>query len=255
MEGYLYETHSHTSEASACGKVSGSDYTEFMKKRGFQGMIITDHFLNGNTAIDKRLPWKEQVAGYVSGYKKALEAAKGKDFDVLFGVEFNFQGDEYLIYGIDEQWLLENEQIMFMSRKEVYEHIHATADVVLVQAHPYRERGYLKDIKLMPEICDGIEVYNAANPDYQNALGYQYAKKLDLPMTAGSDIHFYNDDAMGGMLLPKRIHDTSEYVQIVRAREGIPVSITLEGHMTPVTEMEALTVPTREPDLEVHYVS
>ena len=87
MEGYLYETHSHTSEASACGKVSGSDYTEFMKKRGFQGMIITDHFLNGNTAIDKRRPWKEQVAGYVSGYKKALEAAKGKDFDGTFNLD------------------------------------------------------------------------------------------------------------------------------------------------------------------------
>ncbi len=255
MNGYLYETHSHTSEASACGKVSGADYTDFMKKRGFQGMIITDHFFNGNSAIDRNLPWNERVAGYVSGYKKALAAAEGKDFDVLFGVEFNFEGDEYLIYGIDEQWLLENEDIMTMTRKEVYDRVHATADAVLIQAHPYRERGYLKDIKLTPEICDGIEGYNAANPDYQNALGYQYGKKLGLPMTAGSDIHFYNDDPMGGMLLPRRITDVSEYVDMIRKGEGSPVQITLDNKITPVAEIEALTVPTREPDLEVKYVS
>lgn len=255
MNGFVYETHSHTSEASACGKVSGADYIDFMKQRGFQGMIITDHFFNGNSAVDRNLPWKDRVEWYVSGYRKAHRAAEGKDFDVLFGVEFNFEGDEYLIYGIDEQWLLQNEDIMTMSRMEVYQRVHATSDALLVQAHPYRERGYLKDIKLMPEICDGIEVYNAANPEYQNALGYQYGKKLDLPMTAGSDIHYYTDDPMGGMLLPRRITDSTEYAQMLRNREGIPVQITLEGRITPVAEITELTVPTREPDLEVKYVS
>ena len=251
--GFLYETHSHTSEASACGQVSGADYTDFMKKRGFQGMIITDHFFNGNSAVDRTLPWKERVEWYCSGYRKALAAAEGQDFDVLFGVEFNFQGDEYLIYGIDEAWLLENEDIMTMTRKEVYERVHQT-DAVMVQAHPYRERGYLSDIKLTPEICDGIEIYNAANPDYQNALGYQYAKKLDLPMTAGSDIHYYNDDPMGGMLLPHRLKEIGEYVEMVKKREGIPVRITLEGEITPVEELAELTVVSRQPDLEVKYV-
>ncbi len=254
MNGYMYETHSHTCEGSACGKVSGSDYVDFMKQRGFQGMIITDHFFNGNCAVDRDLPWKDRVAWYCSGYRKAYESAKGKDFDVLFGIEFNFQGDEYLIYGIDEKWLLENEDIVYMPRKDVYARVHET-DAVMIQAHPYRERGYLADIKLTPEICDGIEVYNAANPDYQNALGYQYGKELGLPMTAGSDIHYYTDDPMGGMLLPHRICEIGEYVQMIRNREGIPARITLEGWIDAVEDIAELTQPTRDPDLEVKYVS
>ena len=31
--GYLYETHSHTCEASACGKVHGEDYISYMMDR------------------------------------------------------------------------------------------------------------------------------------------------------------------------------------------------------------------------------
>ena len=96
MTGYLYETHLHTSEASACGKVSGSDYIDFMKDRGFQGMFVTDHFFNGNSCVPQYFPWEKKVERYVTGYKKAQEAARGKDFDVLFGVEYNFHGDEYL---------------------------------------------------------------------------------------------------------------------------------------------------------------
>ena len=55
----------------------------------------------------------------------------------------------------------------------------------MVQAHPYRERGYLSEINLTPAVCDGVEVYNACNPDYQNSLGYEYA--VDVYPMYGSD--------------------------------------------------------------------
>ena len=55
---YLYETHLHTSEGSACGEVPGAAYIDFMKNRGFTGMIVTDHFFNGNCAVDRSLPWR-----------------------------------------------------------------------------------------------------------------------------------------------------------------------------------------------------
>ena len=251
VKGYLYETHSHTSEGSACGKVHGADYINYMKEKGFHGMIVTDHFFNGNCAVDRRLPWKERVDRYTLGYRKALQVSEGKDFDVLFGVEFNFKGDEYLIYGVDEEWLMANEDIMSMSRQEVYERVHE-AGAIMIHAHPYRERGYLSDIKLTPGICDGIEVYNAANPDYQNALGYAYAKELDLPMTAGSDIHFFYDGDMGGMLLPQRISDISEYVGFVLRREAVPVVVSAISTITPVEEIESLTTVSEGPTLPVY---
>lgn len=97
MHMFLYETHLHTSEGSACGEINAADYIDFMKGRGFDGMVVTDHFFNGNSAVDRSLPWRERVLRYTEGFKKAREAAKGKDYDVLFGIEYNFDGDEYLI--------------------------------------------------------------------------------------------------------------------------------------------------------------
>jgi len=249
MTGYLYETHLHTSEASACGKVSGSDYIDFMMSRGFSGMFVTDHFFNGNSSVPKYFSWKEKVKRYVSGYEKALAAAKGRDFDVLFAVEYNFNGDEYLIYGVDEAWLLANEDILRCSKEEVYRRVHE-AGGIMIQAHPYRERDYLQDIRLTPAICDGIEIYNAANPDNQNALAYRYALELSVPMTAGSDIHFFHNDPMGGMLLPERLHSPAEFVDAVQNREGVPVKV-MNGEMIPVTEIKELTESVEDPTLPV----
>lgn len=251
MEGFLIETHLHTAQASKCGRAWGSDYIDFMIARGFCGMIVTDHFFNGNTCIDPSLPWNIRVAQYMSGYEDARRAAEGKDLDVMFGIEFNFDRDEYLIYGVDGKWLLENDDILSLSRMEVYDRVHQ-AGAVMIQAHPYRERDYIDEINLCPDICDGIEIYNAANPDNQNALGYQYALKLGVPMTAGSDIHYLHDKALGGMLLPSRVADASEYKDIIMAGEGIPVKY-LGGTITPVEDIPELTVPTEAPMLPVRY--
>ena len=47
---YLYETHLHTAGVSACGASTGTEMARFMKKSGFDGIFVTDHFVGGNTA-------------------------------------------------------------------------------------------------------------------------------------------------------------------------------------------------------------
>ena len=249
MEQFLYETHLHTVQASACGKVKGADYIEYMKSKGYQGIIVTDHFFNGNSCVPYYIPWKDRVKWYCSGYEDALAASRGKNFDVLFGIEFNFRGDEYLIYGVDEKWLLENDDLLRLSRRQVHRRVHEGGGV-MIQAHPYRDRCYLSEIILTPEISDGIEIYNAANPDNENALGYQYAMELGVPMTSGSDIHFFYDGAMGGMLLPARISSSSEYAELVMNREAEPVRVT-DGKIEKITDISELTDPVGEPTLPV----
>ena len=94
---FIYETHSHTAQASKCGRALGRDYIEYMQGEGYAGMIITDHFFNGNSAVPRELPWEERVEMYVSGYEDAKQASAGTDFNVMFGIEYNFDCDEYLI--------------------------------------------------------------------------------------------------------------------------------------------------------------
>ena len=249
---YLYETHLHTCEASRCGRVHGEDYIPYLMDKGYSGMIVTEHFFNGNSCVPEDLPWKDRVDIYASGYDRALEAARGKDFNVMFGVEFNFQKDEYLLYGIDKEWLINNECIMEMTRHELLKAVHE-AGGIMIQAHPFRERDYLSDIKLAPTACDGIEVYNAANMPNMNALGYEYCVKLGLPMTAGSDIHYFHNEAMGGMLFENRIGSVQDYAEAVMKRSGIPVSLSPDGTITPVSQMTEQTVSTALPTLQVLY--
>ena len=62
-------------------------------------MVVTDHFFNGNTAIDRSLPWEEKVELYCRGYENAKEEGDKIGLDVFFGVEWAFHGDEFLLYG------------------------------------------------------------------------------------------------------------------------------------------------------------
>ena len=249
---FLYETHLHTCEASKCGKVHGEEYIPYMIDKGYSGMIVTDHFFNGNTCVPEDLPWKERVEIYASGYERALKAAEGKDFNVMFGVEFNFQKDEYLLYGIDKQWLLDNERIMNMTRHELLAAVHK-AGGIMIQAHPFRERDYLSDIKLAPTACDGVEVYNAANKPNMNALGYEYCVNLDLPMTSGSDLHYFHENELGGMLFKNKIESVQDFARAVLERSGVPVSLRPDGTITPVSQIPEQTVSTELPTLPVLY--
>lgn len=68
---YLYETHLHTTAASACARSSGAEYISFYKSLGYAGIIVTDHFFNGNCSIPDNLPWEERVNLFCRGYEEA----------------------------------------------------------------------------------------------------------------------------------------------------------------------------------------
>ena len=250
---YIYETHLHTIEASACSRTPGADYIAYMKDLGYSGIIVTDHFFTGNSAVPKFLPWDKKIEQYCSGFEHAKEAA-GKDFTVLFGIEYNFQGDEYLLYGLSKEWLLDNPDIEEKDRFQIYELVHQGGGI-MIHAHPYRERGYLSAIHLTPGVCDGAEVYNAANPDWQNALGYEYATEHGFLMAGGSDIHYFGQTDMGGMSFPYPIETIDDYVKAFMAGEGRAVykkdALNSSEGFRPVSEAKELTTISQGPTLEV----
>ena len=84
------------------------------KEMGYTGLIISDHFLNGNTTVDKTLPWEQQVAEFERGYLAAKEEGDKIGLDVFFAWECSMSGD-FLIYGLDKEWLLANPDQMIGS--------------------------------------------------------------------------------------------------------------------------------------------
>ena len=227
-EGYLYETHMHTVEGSACGRSTGAEMARAYKEAGYTGIIITDHFFYGNTRPDRSLPWADWVNQFCLGYEHAKEEGDKIGLQVFFGWESGYNGTEFLIYGLDKQWLLDHPEIKDASVKEQMELVHAAGGFIS-QAHPYREAGYIEGIHLYPYRVDAVEGYNAShtskfkNPPYHpeyNDRAVYYANSYGLPMTAGSDQH---DTHMlwGGMVFPRKLTDCRDFAKAVAGREYV----------------------------------
>jgi hypothetical protein len=216
---YLYETHLHTCQGSGCAVSRGREYIRRYKDLGYTGVIITDHFFNGNSAVDRSLPWEKWVNLFCRGYEDAREEGARRALDVFFGWEETFNGDDYLIYGLDREWLLKHPESRKWSRKVQFETVGQYGGCV-IQAHPFRQHYYISHIHLSSGCVDGVEAANASNMDQSyDALAWVYAKKLGLPVTAGSDIHSAEDvrpEMVFGVYLDKKMETIGDYVEAIK---------------------------------------
>ncbi|AEF82831.1 PHP-associated domain-containing protein [Leadbettera azotonutricia] len=245
---YLYETHMHTSQASACGVSRGREYISRYKDLGYTGIIITDHFFGGNSAVDRSLPWKRRIELFCRGWEDAREEGARKGLDVFFGWEQTYDGDDYLIYGLDKAWLMEHPESASWSRKQQFEGVGRAGGCV-VQAHPFRQHFYIRRVTLASALVHGVEAANGGNSEQSyDALAWAYAKKLGLPVTAGSDIHEACDVREGNVLgvwLDKKMETIADYVVAVKgnniARLNIcPGRCDLRGNEDTIIPVEIL---------------
>ena len=237
MSGYKYETHLHTNQGSACGRNSGADYIEPFFKAGYSGIFVTDHFFGGNTAAPREGNWLDRVDIYCSGYEAALAKAQAfnkennllgtdREFKVFFGIEQTFDGDDYLIYGLDKKWLYDHPEIETMRHWQVFEAVNREGGL-MIQAHPFRLRDYIRAIHIHPREIHGVEIYNAGNKPIENELAEHYAKAYDFPVTSGSDIHWVEfipnaPDKLniGGMEFDTPLRDVFDYAERIKNKEG-----------------------------------
>ncbi len=216
---YLYETHMHTSQGSGCGRATGAQHARFYKDAGYQGIFITDHFFGGNTAVPRSGSWKERIDRFCSGFEDAWNEGQKIGLDVFFGWEQNYRGDEYLIYGLDKQFLLDHEEIERCTREEQYALVHAAGGCV-IQAHPFRMRDYISAIHVCEQFTDGVEVANAGNTPAQDAYAARYAWAHGLYTIAGSDNHHSNPDSpLFALGLDRPLTCAKDFVQHILNRE------------------------------------
>ena len=216
---YRYETHLHTCQGSACGTSTGAEHVRFYKDRGYQGIFVTDHFFGGNTAAPRTGSWQDRVNWYCSGFEDAWNEGQKVGLDVFFGIEQNFNGDEYLIYGLDKAFLLDHPEMEHWTRREQFEQVHAAGGCV-IQAHPFRMRNYLSAIRVCDLYADGIEVANAGNPPTQDAYAMRYCKVRGIYTTAGSDNHKSHEGSpLFGVALDQPLTCAQDWVQHILARQ------------------------------------
>lgn len=157
------DLHIH-SQYSEDGIGSPKDIIKSLKKRGLQGMAITDH-----NSID--------------GGLKALKIAP-KDFIVIPGVEISTLDGHMIALDIKENVQRE------ISIEETVEKIIELGGTPIVP-HLYRNMSGIKREKLekIRKNVSAIEVFNACSVPKTNLKTIKVAKELNLGGTGGSDSH------------------------------------------------------------------
>lgn len=211
---YKYEIHCHTKEVSRCGQVYAKDAVAMYREKGYSGIVITDHYSPMTFSPLQVYRPQKFTEFYISGYKNALKAA-GKDFTVLLGMELRFYAtaNDYLVYGITEDFLKNNGNLMTYYPRRFY-NLARKNNLLFVQAHPFREGM----IRSQPSHIDGCEIYNGKNRKSDaNAKAEEWAKENNMQIrTGGSDFHKPKDLATSGIITETPIKTNDDLLKILR---------------------------------------
>ena len=221
---YLYETHLHTSEVSACAVSGAAEQVRAYKDRGYTGIIVTDHFVNGNSGCPRNAPWGEKMKYFLSGYEKAKAEGGKRGLDVFFGLEFTVRGSDFLTYGLEPEFLTAHPDMDRLTAED-YSSLVRRHGGYLAQAHQYRDDWYIEHkFPVDHRLVDGIEVYNAGMPDETNAKALAFARLHSLPMQAGSDSHNINAVFTSGIILEKRAESIHDIIAAIKTNRVTLIS-------------------------------
>lgn len=213
---YLYEMHVHTVEVSTCAAANVKELLESYEGKGYTGFISTNH-MNSSTFDRvglKDAPWDEKVDHFLTGFY-ALKEAAGDKYKVILAMEINFYNNpnDYLVYGITEEFLRAHGDLMAMKPKQFAKLAHENG-LLFIQAHPFRRGMKIEDWKIL----DGYEIFNG-NPRHHsgNETAKEWARihNKDI-VTSGSDFHEVEDAAIGGIYFKRIIENNDELLEELR---------------------------------------
>ena len=140
------------------------------------------------------------------------------------------KGLEILCYGITPKVLYDHPELRDCSI-DVFAKIMRENNVVLIQAHPYREAPYIPKPDVLPlEYIDGIEVYNCCNAtEKMNQDATDFVKQHPhLIVTSGGDAHHIVRLPFGGITTTTRIRTSEDLIRTLRSGSyGLIISETI----------------------------
>lgn len=188
---------------------------DFYKSIGYSGLVISDHFYNGNEGFLRGKSWEERINLLCAGYEAAKKRGDEIGLSVFFAFEFPYCETHSLIYGLDKEWLLKHRYCYSLRAKEFFELVKNSGGYV-VQAHPFRE-ARCEMIKLMPRDVDAVETVNACCRDFENDMADIYATRYGLTQTCGTDNHTGKRERITALELDFEAKDIFEITEAIKA--------------------------------------
>lgn len=216
---FKYEMHCHTLPSNGGSPVE--EHIDHLISLGFSGLVITNHFRWGSTALDRNMPWADFVEHYRRDWEIGHEYGEKRDFDVLFAVEEHIGGGkEILVYGLTPKFFFDNPELAD-HELETYSRLVRPAGGLVLQAHPWRVRHYMPDPGPVADLSllDGIEVFNAGNtPEENEKCAALAAANPRFILTAGSDAHANDSAGRGGIASPHRLRTEADLAELLKSR-------------------------------------
>lgn len=210
------EMHAHTSEGSSCAKIDAESIVKAYSLAGYDAIIITNHFDN-DLLKDFGKTDDEKIERYLLGYRKAKAFETKYGIKVMLGVEIRLEpyNEDFLIYGIDEEFLFHHPNLCFMQQQEIYELCHLY-DAMFFQAHPFRHPC----IPQNPKFLDGVEYNQRPNSGNNNDKLDEWIKNHpNLQLISGSDCHDLDQVGFGGIEIETSIDNIRELVNFIKHKQ------------------------------------
>ena len=223
---YKTELHCHTGEVSNCATETAEFTADRYAECGYSSVVITNHlsiytFNGSNHKYSGDDSWEAKIDFFMQGIEIMKKAAAGR-FNVLWGVELRCEpdgGNDYLIYGVDVDFLLSNPDILYIPIHQAAERVHAVGGLIY-QAHPFRNGMRVKK----PTCFDGVEVYNGhVGHDSRNNIAMLWSDMYGLAKISGSDFHHAYQIPTGGILTEEPIKDNQQLVSILKSGNYTPL--------------------------------
>lgn len=201
----LIDMHIHEATYSPDSHMSLCDIVETAKKRGLDGICITDHDSMGI---------KEQAQQY----------SKETGFPIFVGVEYySLQGD-ITAWGISD---FPKERI---PAQDFIDHVNRSGGFC-VACHPFRNnnRG-LEEHLLDVEGLNGIEVLNGSTSFAANHEAWQYCQHLGLVPIGASDAHVLKQVGKYATWFPEKVTTIDQLVAVLKSGLTRPAILQPDGY-------------------------
>ena len=210
------ELHCHSKGVSPCGQVDAREITQKFTEAGYSTLVLTNHFSENIYNHHKKKDWNEFIDLFLSDYEQLKTEAEGK-LTILLGAELRFEetGDnDYLFFGFDERFLRENPYLYRASISNFHK-LCQEKGYLFIQAHPFRNGMKIVN----PAFLDGVEVFNGhAAHDSRNEIAEAWANKFPrLIKTSGTDFHYLQAPANGGILTEEKIQTVTQLVEALKS--------------------------------------
>lgn len=209
---YKIELHAHTKPVSGCGQLLPAELLKAYNDVGYNGIVITNHFIDEYFKKDP----EDFLKFYMNAYHECEEEGAKYGIKIYWGAEFRFSAciQDFLVYGVDESLLRKMAGAFDYSFKDFHELVKSNGGL-FVQAHPFRHNTVI----VPASDLDGVEIYNMhAGHNSRNPVAQALREEFKIPYaTSGSDCHEYNSVGRGGIISKYLPKDNAELCDLIRS--------------------------------------